>query len=325
MEYRDYNRNLAQRFVNDYCLPIPIINEKLFFYHLIKYQEDMNSWSLWCETIDIINEKYNGNINEFLDDFYNVRDIIVEIPKNNEAYKKFNNMDISVFIQQEVHNQYDKRYQPESKGYYNEENIGRSLVSIDLRKANFQALRYVDKDIVNGASTYEEFVSMYTDNPYIINSKYFRQVVFGNKNWNPGRHITVEKSMMYKVLDFLYNMFPNGETKLVCLNSDEIVLENSPAFNVVEFHDLILNKLGIDVHCEEFVLEGYNFYSNNDNHHRFTFYSKNGKLMCVPGPYYALTHSLYNDEEPSENDYHFSYEHVDCIFNDTFRIEQIVK
>lgn len=323
MEYREYNRNLAQRFVNDYSLPIPIINDELFFHHLLKYQEDMNSWGLWCETVNIINDKFNGNVNDFLDDFYKVRDNIINSVKESEPFHNFNNMDMTPYSFRSFVGDNDNRYKPESKGYYNEENIGRSLVSIDLRKANFQALKYVDKDIVNGASSYEEFVGMYTDNPYIIKSKYFRQVVFGQLN--PGRHITVEKSMMYKVLDYLYGIFPNGEIKLVSFNADEIVLENNPLFDVENFHDSILNALGIDVHCEEFVLEGYNFYSNKDNHHRFTFYSKNGKLMCVPGPYYALVHSLYNDEEPNEKDYHFSYEHVDCIFNDTFRVEQIIK
>ena len=92
---------------------------------------------------------------------------------------------------------------------------------------------------------------------------------------------------------------------------------------------------GVDVHCEIYTLDGYNFYSNARNRKHFTFYARNEhkkpfddmiintNLMCVQGPYFALVYKLYNNMEPEPLDYHFTNGDVDCIFNDTFRIEKI--
>ena len=46
-----YNKELAKRFISDYKLPIPLINEKYFFYHLGLYQEDYNSLEYYFELV----------------------------------------------------------------------------------------------------------------------------------------------------------------------------------------------------------------------------------------------------------------------------------
>lgn len=74
-----------------------------------------------------------------------------------------------------------------------------------MKKANFTALRHYNKDIVGGKDTYEDFLGMFTDENYFKESKYIRQVIFGNVN--PKRQITYEKFLMDKVLVKLLTVF----------------------------------------------------------------------------------------------------------------------
>ena len=215
-----------------------------------------------------------------------------------------------------------------SNNIYNQTNVGKKFVSIDLKKANFQILRKMDKDIVLGADTYEEFIGKFTDIDYIKNSKYTRQVIFGKMN--PKRHIKLEKYYTYLMYKLLDTYAKSHGWKIVSLNSDEIVYEASNAYCETDYIiESIKEKLGLIVHVELFVLNGYTFSVKGSEHHKVDFYVKknliNGeeKMVSVPLPYHSLIYSLYNDEVPNELDYHFNYEGYDCIFNEDFEVKEI--
>ena len=59
---------------------------------------------------------------------------------------------------------------------YSEETNGKFYVSIDLKKANFQALKFAG---VLDDVDYDHFMYKYGADEYIRNSKYLRQVIFG--------------------------------------------------------------------------------------------------------------------------------------------------
>lgn len=61
-----YNRELAKRFIRDNKLPIPLINEELFFYHLNLYENDYGALTKYKKLLDTINEKYDGDYKAFL-------------------------------------------------------------------------------------------------------------------------------------------------------------------------------------------------------------------------------------------------------------------
>ena len=91
MEKLIYNKDLANRFVSDYKLPIPItFVEDYFFYYLNLYEEDYNSMTNYMKLCELINEKYESKPEKFLEDYYNVREDIIQTMLNNEAYKTFN-------------------------------------------------------------------------------------------------------------------------------------------------------------------------------------------------------------------------------------------
>lgn len=325
---------MATRFVNEHRLPMPVINEELFFYHIQNYDKVFGTIDKWNDLCELVNKYYHGNPQEFVEGFKEIRENVIKTIKDGEAYQKFNNMDMNVYA-------VDKnKYQQKSKNIYHEGNIGKTLISIDLRKANFQAMNYVDKNIMLNSDTYDDFIRKFTNNQLVIDSKYFRQVFFGQLN--PGRVFTVETYMVYQVLDFMakYFQFPY---EINSINADEVTIELQDRYYyllrdfraIANFATECKNTTGIDVHCEIYTLDGYNFYSNARNRKHFTFYARNEhkepfdetvintNLMCVQGPYFALVYKLYNNMEPEPLDYHFTNGDVDCIFNDTFRIEQI--
>lgn len=320
-----FNWNLAQRFVNDYKLPIPIMGSKIFVYHLNLYEKEFGTLSKWERLWELIDKRFKGNPEAFLNEFYAARErIVTEIPST-EAFEKFNNMDMSAFPVENL--------KPKHKNVYNEESIGKVFVSIDLSKANFQALNYVDKNILGNCETYDQFIMKYSDLYYIRESKYFRQVIFGKMN--PSRHTTVEKHMMCMVHNLIKEEFPNLTT-LDVFCSDELVYEVGDTVHAPDLALLtkkVREKLGIKVHAELFTLEGWNLYSgkDGDEHKRCSFYRKHdelkqeyGELMCVPMPYHSIVYKLMHGMKVRKKDRHFNYENIDCIFNDKFTIKPIV-
>ena len=318
-----FNWNLAQRFVNDYRLPIPIMGAEIFEYHINLYENRFGTKTKWNMLWEYIDNNYNGNPEEFLKDFYAIREKIVSTIPNSEAFKAFNSMDMNMFAV--------KSLQPRCSSLYNETNIGKRFISIDLTKGNFQALNYVDKNILLNSETYEDFISKFTNIYYIEESKYFRQVIFGQMN--PKRHITVEKYMVDKVYDYLKENY-SWLGDLVVWNSDELIFEvdvpniDLPTTESIEWD--IERELGIYVHLDIFNLDGWNLYSVKENHKRCSFFVKRGsvynvvdELMCVPQPYFAIVYKLYNNLPLVREDFHFNYENIDCIFNDNFYIEKI--
>lgn len=325
-----YNRELAKRFISDYKFQIPLINEKYFFYHLALYQEDYNSLEYYFELLDMIGKKYGGNCNKFLEDYYNVRDKIITTIVESEAFQKFNTMDMNVFTIKD-------RPNITSNNIYNNDNIGKFFISIDLKKANFQTLRNIDKDIVFGADTYEEFIGKFTDLDYIKESKYARQLIFGK--CNPKRHITAEKYFIIQIYKKVIEQFPYLSDKCVSLSNDEMIFkvdflrynDKLTCFSLKKDIQTIAKEIGFDVHVEFFHLKGYNLVFKESRSIRKTFFMKDYfctdgkfKMIGVPLQYHSIAYKLYKGKELSEIDYHFDYEGMDARFCEEFDIEEII-
>lgn len=312
---------LAQRFVSDYKLPIPIITEEIFNFHLNKYEDKYKSLTKWNNLLKLIDERFEGKHNLFLDEYYQIRDNIIASLLGNEAFKKFNTMSFDAY-------NFTNEKSITSNNIYNQTNVGKIFVSVDLKKANFQVLRKFDKDIIYNTDTYEDFIGKFTDIDYIKESKYTRQVVFGKAN--PKRHIKLEKYYTYLIYKFMEHYADEQGWKVVSLNNDEIIYEIPKAYCETDYiTETIKEKLDLIVHVELFILDGYTFSTKDSEHHKVDFYVKknliNGeeKMVSVPLPYHSLIYSLYNKEIPSEMDYHFNYEGYDCIFNEEFEIKGI--
>ena len=324
-----YNRELAKRFVKDYNLPIPIINEEYFFYYLNLYEEDYESLTKYKKLISLIDKEYNGDFENFLSQYYDIRNNIISSVMDTEAFKQFNTMDMSAYVIKE-------RPNISSNNIYNEENIGKFFISIDLKKANFQTLKKINKEIVFNADTYKELIEHFTDSEYIANSKYFRNVVFGMMN--PKRHITAEKFFTYQLYQKIIEKFQYLDGSAVSLSNDEIVfnvnfLYYNDKFSCYSFRkqiEEIASDNGFNVRVEFFHLKGYNLVFKESRDKRKTFYVKDYfctdekfKLIAAPLQYHAIIYKLYKNMPFDEIDYHFDYEGMNARFCEKFDIEEI--
>lgn len=97
------------------------------------------------------------------------------------------------------------------------------FLSIDMKKANFSALHEYRDDIFGGSDTWEDFISRFTDNKHIINSKYIRQVIMDNLN--PKRQTACEKMLMDKLLTDILHAKVIGKENVAAFLADEIIFD----------------------------------------------------------------------------------------------------
>lgn len=324
----EYSIDLANRFVSDYKLPIPITNdEKLFNYYLKLFEKDFSSKTKYEKLVNLINNNFNGKPNDFLEEYYNIRENIIQAMLTNPHYLEFNNMDL---------NKYNIKDKPNvsSNNVYNCENIGKTFLSIDLKKANFQALKFVNPKIIFDSDTYEDFIGKFTDLDYVKESKYSRQVIFGKLN--PKRHITVEKYIINEVRKLFEKYIDGNENfKLISLSNDEVVYECQnetiiSSIDAVSLVNKIKKNIDIDVSIEMYGLEGYELYSENNRKANKKFFIKhnfleyNKKMKCVPEPFYPIIYKLYKSFPLNNNDRRIVYEGMNAYLTDDFHIRKIL-
>lgn len=324
-----YNRELAKRFISDYRLPIPLINEEYFFYHLNLYEEDYGSLSKYKALLNIIESQFENDCNKFLKHYYDVRENIIQTITKSKAFQIFNEMNLDVYSIKNKEN-------ISSNNIYNQSNIGKFFVSVDLKKANFQILKKIDKDIVLGAETYEELIEKFSKLDYIKDSKYTREVVFGKMN--PKRHITIEKYFIIQLYKRLVDDLHLFCKNCVSMSNDELVFnvdllylnDKLTCYNLRRNIEKIANELELDVRVEFFHLRGYNLLFKESRSIRKTFFVKDYfctdgkfKLISTPLPYHSICYKLYKGKEMEEIDYHFDYEGMDARFCEEFDIEEI--
>jgi hypothetical protein len=105
---------------------------------------------------------------------------------------------------------------------YLPENDGKVFVSLDLRCANFNAMKYHNPELVLNCQTWEELIGKFTQYPIFVNNKFYRQRVF----WllEPQKQAKIVEYLMTRVINALLerNSIPG---KTIYFNSDEIVFE----------------------------------------------------------------------------------------------------
>ena len=279
---------LRERFCKDCNIPINIFHEPYFSERLELYDKYYNTifkWNLFVEEL----QKYK-NEQDYFEEYNRVKDDAINFIKSTESYQRFNNEDM---------NQYAiVNTGLPGKNIYHPDNDGKTFISIDMKKANFSALRFYNASIFDHKVTWEEFLEKFTDNNHIIRSKYIRQVILGN--CNPKKHITYEKYLMDMILNNLLEFIPLN--KIVFFSNDEIVIENND--NLFENITKRLSHITIPLKVERFTLNrinGTNGYlkTNDNNVHEF---------KCLDGLYLPFVIRYLNEEEATENDKVFYHE-----------------
>lgn len=325
----ELTNNLKKRFCKNYNIPIQIYEEPYWssrielFDELFDTKSRLQTFLADLSTYD--NEQdYFEQDNIFLDE-------IIEDIRNSEGFQFFNSTDNKDILPNELDN-IIKSMNYRKNDIYIEPFKNTAFISIDLKKANFQVLKYFanlyNKEIFQGKKTWEEYLSIFTQENTKINSKHLRQVIFGALN--PSRVTNYEKKLMCNLLLKILEEFPEFKEKVVSLNTDEIVIEinkynpNTWDFSAqsligilqgikqklieiclemglyCEVDMFVLEKLGKDVWKKNFILD-----TNTKNP-----YKKVSSLV------YPFVLRDKNNEEIKEEDRVFFYEGNKCVFLD---------
>lgn len=204
---------LRQRFCKDCDIPVNVFDEPYFSDRLGLFDflyDSVSKWDLFKSEL----AKY-GSIIDYFTDYSRIKDEAIEAVRSAEGFQLFSAYGINDFS-------IKNKGLPSSR-IYKPENNGKVFLSIDMKKANFSALHEYRDDIFGGAHTWEKFISKFTDNKHIINSKYIRQVIMGNLN--PKRQIAYEKVLMDKLLTEILHAKVIGKKYVAAFLADEIIFD----------------------------------------------------------------------------------------------------
>lgn len=296
---------LKERFCKDCNIPIRIFQEPYFMdriYLLDTFYDTLKHWECFMSTV-INNPKY-CNEQDYFEEYNQVKDDAINFIKGSDSYQRFNSEDMNHFA-------VDARFRNfPSKDIFHLSNVGRKFLSIDMKKANFNALRNYDPAMFAEAATWKEFISKFTSIEHIINSKYIRQVILGN--CNPKRHITYEKYLMSNLLNSIIEQMGDAIiTDVVFFSNDEIVFDVTDYVLLPELKhhlDEVIESQSVPFRSEIFTLNNIEGIS--------------GYYKCIHGgddPDYVEFKCLDNyslpfairklkGEDPTENDKVFMFE-----------------
>lgn len=298
--------NLKKRFCKDLNLPIKIFIEPYFTERLNLYDNYLNCKQKYEDFCKLL-ENYQ-NEEEYFAEYNEFKEKIIQYISNKDAYIRFNTEDFN-------------KFKPESNfsknNIYKETFVNKYFLSFDLKSGNFTALRHYSEDIFDGKTTYEDFVSDFTANKHLIESKYIRQVIFGTLN--PKRQVRYEEFLMNEVLKVLLNFF--SKDSVVYLSTDEVIFQID---DIELFKDKIplLEKTVNDFYNKKITLKmeffklsylsefdiylkniSYSYTKTDGSSEHEHFVIKNATSLTLP---FALRH-LYSLDD-SEFDNYFIYE-----------------
>lgn len=292
---------LKQRFCKDMGIPIKIYHEPYFESRLKLYDYYFDSIDKYKSFLELLSNFKSEQ--DYFEYYNNLKDSIINYLGSRKGMEKFKEEDMNKF---KIKNQGF----PE-KDIYKEIFDNEIFFSIDMVRANFTSLRHYDKSIVGGNIIYEEFIEMFTEYDYFKNSKYIRQVVFGNHN--PKRQVTYEKYLMDKLLTELLKVVPKED--VVFFSNDEIVIHlDKSKFKDYEYIRKIKYIIWEYEHKEGLVLRQEIFRlrkipGTKGYVKKFIgCYNKKPEFKCLDALTMPFVLRAYQNEEVQEEDKVFFYE-----------------
>ena len=299
----ELSTKLKQRFCKDNGLSIQVFKEP-FFSERLEMLGCMNKYNDFKNLIKI---EFKCNEERYFEYYNQLKDRIIDYIKGSQAYNEMLQMDM---------NKCQCKYNIKQSDVYKVPNIGRKFISIDMVKANFSALVYFGLD--NGLEffdsfDYEKFIGKFTDIDYFADSKYIRQVVFGN--CCSKRQVTYEKYLISRVLDIILDVIEIDIKDVYSMCSDEIILY---ADNITPEQELILNNIAymvkFPIRVERFTLGVVTSAENDVDIHSsntYAYVKKSGfrdyDLKCMEPVNLPFVLKAIEGKEITESDLVFFY------------------
>ena len=247
--------NLRKKFVTDCKLPIKIYEEPYFSYQMNLFDKHYDCLTKYKCFIDSL--KNFSTEEEYFNYYNSIKETMMTTISTNPHFIEFNehNMKYTTDYITKI-SQYGFR----TKDIFKESFIGKRFISIDIIKANFNALRYYNSAIFDNAETYEEYISKFTNNKHIINSKYIREVIFGIKKCNPEKQIAFEKYLM-SILTLNVLSIIDIKDNIVFFSNDEIIT-NMTSQEIDNIKQTFNEYMAVPIRIEDFILKGV--YKDNE-------------------------------------------------------------
>lgn len=287
--YSNEGKRLFEKFSD---VPISVYDSP-YFEDEIKLKDKFNDSIRKSKLFEQELSKYKS-VEIYREYIYGMCDKIVDHILESKEYQDFNQIDFN-----ELGIILKDNNIPEN-GIYKDDNIGKKFISIDMIKANFTTLRIIE---IIKEKTYEDFISKFTDDKFIAESKYFRQVVFGNLN--PKRIVKREKIEMIN----LAKEFEDEESFTpVSLSTDEIL---------IEYNDYIYKLLDSLLDKETFKIKSFTLIKIKGPVKDVDFYmrlfeDKTYDFKCMNRLYSKIIFRKILGEAPSEYDLAFKHDNILC-------------
>jgi len=292
------SHSLRNKFVRDMSLPISVVQDP-YWQHQIDYLDAQYGTH---EKIKILERSLGefSDENAFLSNMSAVRQHIIDHIQSKEAYKVYNDvMAPKVDIPYPQKNIYHPDYCFPTTEYKGEMSRDYRLVSIDLKKANFQTFRCFNPEVVDNCRTYEDFAKQFTDSEYFLASKQIRQTIFGKLN--PKRQQRWQKVIMNDLLTILDSWSKMGRAEVISVSSDEIILRTELTVDVIRS---FFDECDYDIKVEDFVVSALTGLKSQQASVVYikTFFDMSFTLKCCPSNYVMETLRHLNRETPCELD-----------------------
>lgn len=208
-------------------------------------------------------------------------------------------------------NEYTVKYKDlPGKDIFKTSNNGKLFISIDMRKANFSALKFYNRSIFDNADTWEKFIERYTEDKHIVNSKYIRQVILGY--CNPKRQVTYEKYLMGLVLEVLIDELGYSASDIAFFSNDEIVIDMGKYEDCIRKRELIEWQIkgyfNIPFRIELFYLRKITGTNGYYKEIVKNIIEREYEFKCLNNYTLPFVLRKFNEEEITENDKVFYHE-----------------
>lgn len=248
------NDEIRIRFIEDYGLPISVPYEPWFSKSIDLLEKYYGSRTKYNNLIKEIKDRTPG---QFITQNREIRHEIRSWVGGNEAYLNFSK-------DKEIPETYKVSKDFPKKEIYKGDNVGKLYLSIDLKEANFQALRFYDPSIVRDCETWGEFIGKWSDSEYLKKTKLNRQRLLGKLS--PEKQSIIETYIMvgiHKLFSDRWNL------ELVSLKTDEIIYQIPKEIDREKLLDDALwiskNNMGVNVNTEIFELQPLQLFTHHGN------------------------------------------------------------
>lgn len=201
-------------FVKDYDIPIVLFKEPFFSDRIELYNSKFNTVQKWNNYVKAAS--VYETIDEYRSEYLRVTRAAVKqihVSSGYKAFVKAKNLGVP-----------DKFANMPRTDIFTKANIGSSFVEIGVRRSNFSSLQTFDSKIFGTSKTWEEFISNFTENQNIINSKDVRRNVLNE--CNPRQQVIYTRYLLSGILNQLSE---NG------VDLSNVIFGNSIIFDVTSF------------------------------------------------------------------------------------------